>query len=131
MILTYGGLETGTRWLFFINNAKLQLGVSGGNVVSTQTVADGRWHHAAAVLEAPETGPAKVRNLRLYIDGQPDAGICTNPDLEIHTDAFCLVRVGTILQLSGTLGSFFNGMIDDVRLYERALSRQEIQSLLQ
>ncbi|HRU15145.1 MAG TPA: LamG domain-containing protein [Anaerohalosphaeraceae bacterium] len=131
MILTYGGLETGTRWLFFINNAKLQLGVSGGNVVSTQTAADGQWHHVAAVLEAPETGPAKVRNLRLYIDGQPDAGICTNPDLEIHTDAFCLVRVGTILQLSGTLGNFFNGMIDDVRLYERALSQQEIQSLLQ
>lgn len=131
MILTYGGLDTGTRWLFFVNNSKLQLGVSGGNLVSDLTVADGQWHHVAAVLETPETGPARVQHLRLYIDGQPEAGTYTNPALEIATGITCPVRVGTIHQLTGTLGSFFAGQMDDVRLYERALSQQEIQRLCQ
>lgn len=131
MILTYGGLEPGTRWLFFVNNSKLQLGVSGGNFVSSQTVADGQWHHAAAVLESPETGPAQVQHLRLYIDGQPAAGTYTNPTLEIATGITCPVRLGTIYQTTGTLGSFFAGQMDEVRLYDRALSQQEIQRLCQ
>ncbi|HOQ04626.1 MAG TPA: LamG domain-containing protein [Anaerohalosphaeraceae bacterium] len=131
MILTCGGLDTGTRWLFFVNNSKLQLGVSGGNILSNQIVADGQWHHVAAVLEAPETGPATVQHLRLYIDGQPDAGTYTNPSLAINTGTACPVRIGAIQQTSGLLGSFFSGRLDDVRLYERALSQQEIQTLYQ
>lgn len=131
MILTYGGLDTGTRWLFFVNNAKLQLGVGGGNVVSNQPVADGQWHHVAAVLEAPEAGPALVQHLRLYIDGQLDPGVYTSPTLQIATGTACPVRVGTIEQVSGLLGSFFSGRIDDVRIYERALSAEEIQNLYQ
>ncbi len=131
MILTYGGLDTGTRWLLFVNNAKLQLGVSGGNVVSNQPVADGQWHHVAAVLEAPEAGPALVQHLRLYIDGQLDPGVYTSPTLSIVTGTACPVRVGTIEQVSGLLGSFFSGRIDDVRIYERALSAEEIQNLYQ
>lgn len=131
MILTYGGLDAGTRWLFFVNNSKLQLGVSGANLFSDQTVADGQWHHVAAVLEAPETGPVTVQHLRLYIDGQPAAGTYTNPSQPINTGALCPVRIGTIQQTTGPLGSFFAGRMDEVRLYDRALSPEEIAQLYQ
>ena len=131
MILSYGGLNPGTRWLFFITNSKLQLGVGGGNIFSNRSVNDGQWHHVAAVLQEPASGPASVQNLRLYIDGQLDAGTYTNPTVEINTGTDCSVRIGVMQKPDGALESFFGGQIDEVRIYDRALSESEIQSLLQ
>ena len=81
----------------------------------------------AAVLEVPDSGSARVQDLRLYIDGQPEAGVSSNPGLEIHTGADAPVRIGANqLSADGTLASFFNGEIDEVRLYDAALSEGQI-----
>ncbi|HRS70713.1 MAG TPA: LamG domain-containing protein, partial [Anaerohalosphaeraceae bacterium] len=107
------------------------LGVGGGNIFSNRSVNDGQWHHVAAVLQEPASGPASVQNLRLYIDGQLDAGTYTNPTVEINTGTDCSVRIGVMQKPDGALESFFGGQIDEVRIYDRALSESEIQSLLQ
>lgn len=130
-VLSYGGRNPGSRWLFFINNSKLQLGVGGGNVFSSRSVNDGQWHHAAAVLEEPVSGPARVQDIRLYIDGQLEAGTYTNPMAEINTGADYSVRIGVLQKTDGTPDLFFSGQVDEVRIYDRALSASEIQDLLQ
>jgi hypothetical protein len=127
-IVNYGSNVDGGRWLFILDgNGKLQLGISGGNIKSTQVVADGQWHHVTGMLEAPAEGPTRVRHLRLYIDGQPAAGTYTNPDTIINTIPEYPVRIGVIEGPAGTLGSYFAGRIHDVRMYDTALTAEEIQ----
>lgn len=133
MILAYGTTGTGKQWMLFVNNNhKLQLGVNGGNTYSAQVIADGQWHHVAALLDPPVSGPAKVQNLRLFIDGQIAERFYTNPNQEINTKiaANYPVRIGANqISPEGGLGTYFNGKIDDVRLYSRALSEAEIRAI--
>ncbi len=129
-ILTYGDFIPGGRWLFLLDaNGRLQLGISGGNIISTQMVADGTWHHVAAVLDAPEGDQATVGNLKLYIDGQPAPGTYTNSSQGIDTASNFPVRVGVMQHSGDVLQLFFNGRLDEVRLYDRALTDQEILEL--
>jgi alpha-tubulin suppressor-like RCC1 family protein len=134
MILTYGTTGAGKRWMLFVNgdNHKLQLGVNGGNTYSAQVIADGQWHHVVALLDPPVSGPAKVQNLRLYIDGQIAERFYTNPNQVINTEiaANYPVRIGANQTSSGGgLGGYFNGKIDDVRLYDRAITEAEIRAI--
>jgi hypothetical protein len=88
---------------------------------STLTVADDSWHHVASVY----TGSVG----RIYIDGNeaplsrsdPDPGGAVNASAE---DLF----IGCF-KLTGSLARFFNGKIDDVRIYDRALSAGEIWTI--
>ncbi len=131
-ILTYGsGSVLYGEWLFILNGeGRLQLGINGGNIIGTTIVSDGQWHHVAVVLEAPISGPVKVQDLRLYIDGLPELGIYTNPDAEFHTELSFPVRIGVKESgVGGVLGLFFSGQIDDVRIYNRSLSEAEIAEL--
>ena len=87
-----------------------------GNVVSSQsTVADGYWHHVAAVYD--ESG-----SMRLYVDGVLQQ--------EKHNVGYH--KTGHGLTLGFTKVSFsndqmmFRGSIDDLRIYNRALNQQEI-----
>lgn len=71
---------------------------------------DNKWHFASIVRE-------NENSVQLYIDGIGKGSKTTN-----NTVATLFSSIG------GGLGSF-NGLIDDVRAYNRALSAQEIQQL--
>jgi hypothetical protein len=93
---------------------------SGGyqyNFATTQTVNDGAWHHVTAVRSGA--------NGYIYIDGVQAA-----------------TASGTVQSLSSTIGvgigadirdnnAFFNGQIDEVLLFRRALSSADVLSLFQ
>ena len=127
--MTYGNLLQGGRWLFILDGSgKLQLGVSGGNIKGTQVVADGQWHHIAVVLDPPTPGPTTVEDLKLYVDGTPDTGTYATPTREIDTGANFLLRIGASKALDGSLVNFLDGQLDEVRIYDRALTEQEIEN---
>jgi hypothetical protein len=87
-------------------------------VSGNASVIDGTWHHVAAVREADGT-------LKLYIDGVLDNALqfpIVNVDNPIGP------RIGCDSQ-SYQADTFFNGTMDDVRIYNRALSSSDIQSL--
>jgi len=82
---------------------------------SGATYADGRWHHLAAV----KSGPA----LALYLDGQNVVTATASADFDGSLD-IAIGRLGRTLA-----AAYFDGLIDEVALYERALTAEQIQAL--
>jgi beta-galactosidase len=80
-------------------------------------VAAGDWHHFAGVYDG--------RQLRLYVDGQPDASI--DWDGGIATNDFN-VLIGENGAMKGRL---WKGLLDDVRIYSFALSKEDIAAVFQ
>jgi len=111
---------------FFINNAdRLQLfmwstGGSYSSVTTSSSIGTG-WTHVAAIRDGG--------SIQLYLDAQPSGsgslayGISSNGPLRIGSN-----------RLDGTTGDgaathHFMGLVDDVRLYNKALSQSEIDDL--
>jgi hypothetical protein len=81
----------------------------------SSTMSDGEWHHVAAVYNGSV--------MKLYVDGKLDA---TKPwDGGIAKNNFN-VLIGENAEKSGRC---FDGLIDDVRIYNYALSESEIKAL--
>ena len=76
----------------------------------------GQWYHVAAVIQGPTS-------MNLYVNGVDDGGTYsgTGGSLGYTTTSS---KIG-----SNTGTSYFNGAIDDLRFYNRALSPTEIQTL--
>jgi len=88
---------------------------------------DSEWHHVAGVIDRDN------RKLRFYLDGQLDSsngnkdinGILNNFDFSTLDFPFLIGKTYTV----GAGDGPFDGYIDDVRVYDRALTSGEIQSL--
>ncbi len=113
----------GGRWVILTeSNGHLRVEVGGGSIVGSTLVCDGAWHHVAAVLE--NDGSPNVGEIRLYVDGVRDAPSSIG-DQAIDTVLGPDVKIG----LWGGGQGYFEGIIDDVRIYDRALSAEEISEL--
>ena len=88
------------------------------NMVSTKTVNDGAWHY---IVIARTYGG----EYRMYIDGDLDENYNDNTVGEVSNteDVYIGTRPGLL--------QYFNGIIDEVRIYNRALSAAEIQENFQ
>ncbi|AWB28280.1 LamG-like jellyroll fold domain-containing protein [Halococcoides cellulosivorans] len=91
-------------------------GISGSG-----TAEIGTWTHLAAVAE-PIDGSENV-TYRLYEDGTEIAN-ATDAWTPASNDFFVGAR-----NISGSPDRYFNGSLDDLRLYDRALSSDEIDAL--
>ena len=95
-------------------------GVSpNSNLSGNRNVNDGQWHHVAAVYNGT--------NLFLYVDGTLDA---TQPATGLIAQDSYPLCLGANAQGPGGLPTlFFNGLVDEVSLYSRALTASEIQAI--
>jgi hypothetical protein len=75
------------------------------------------WHHIAGVYE---TGG----NLTVYVDGEVDAQIAADSPIGI---SYQNVLIGNN---PDSMERFWNGLIDDVRIYNNALSQAELQAII-
>jgi hypothetical protein len=84
--------------------------------LATAGFADNQWHHVAVVVDAAGG--------RLYVDGIQRAtrGWTGVPGAPTTTQPL------RIADYAGAAGAVFSGLIDDVRIYSRALSAAEISS---
>ncbi|MEM4400525.1 MAG: phospholipase D-like domain-containing protein [Candidatus Nitrosocaldus sp.] len=83
-------------------------------VTSPNTYNDGQWHYAVVTYDGS--------TLRLYVDGQQVSSLNTNgaaPDYNWNTPL-------TIGKNSNGSNRYFIGDIDEVRIYNRALTAQEV-----
>jgi len=104
-------------------------GLEGGNMAWGSTVwgntpvVDNEWHHVAGVYD-PDN---ELDHVKLYVDG-----ILDGPDAV--TDGWGPMATNTYDVLIGanaeSLGLGWNGLIDDVRLYNEGLTEYEIAYLL-
>jgi hypothetical protein len=79
--------------------------------------SSGAWHHVAAVYDGS--------SLRFYLDGTQVAMAAVTGTSQVTTDD---LFIGTESASSGS-GDFFNGLIDDVLVYGRALTPAEISQV--
>jgi len=91
-------------------------GPDGGNLDAVTTVTDDKWHHVALVYD----GTDKI----IYIDGAEDARMASTG--QINESAYDLY-IGANSQQAGR---FLEGLVDDVRIYSRALTEEDLQVVM-
>jgi concanavalin A-like lectin/glucanase superfamily protein len=131
--LWFSSLQDGTNQLFFDNRSYPLSFLNDSMTV----VDDNRWHSCAVVLDGQGT------NL-LYVDGVLSAqdssiatlsGVVASPYVGYYDSTLNYLnnqfwRIGAS-QWSGQIWNVFNGLIDDVRIYNVALSSNQVQQLYQ
>ena len=123
VVCKYWGVNYQRSYWFYVTSDKLKFvsskdGVSASNVEGNTVVTDGKWHHVAVVKEGTTA--------TLYLDGSPDGSGAAYSSLYNNPNPLV---IGIAKKTDGTLGTPFNGLIDEVRIYKRALSEGEIQML--
>ena len=93
---------------------------------ATAPILAGNWYHLAVVFDG--TNPNNV--LVTYVNGVPIAGAAATSTtiLNVLREASSPLYIGGV---SDTDTDAFNGMIDEVRIYNRALTFAEVQALSQ
>jgi len=94
-----------------LNQSTNNRSVGGGTVLTT-----GVWYHVAGVY-------SQGNYIRTYVNGKLDRELVTTAKLGLSSGPLRLGREPM------SLGSFFSGKLDDVRVYNYALSPAEIMSL--
>ncbi len=133
------GLSTsdGTKWHTRLNQTSgngtvgaIRTEIQGSYIIGSIPINDGEWHHVASVL--PDGG-FLMEDVIHYIDGEEDvmSGM-GNAEIIIDTYGFdgdgTEVEIGSRLQ--GTTNQYFFGVVDEVRIYSRALSHEDVQALI-
>jgi len=86
-----------------------------GRADSTTLVNDNQYHHVAAVLDPTENV------IRIYVDGVLEG---TGTPGAFNADSSGPLRIG-----NQETTRYFDGIIDEVRIYNRALSSDEIKAI--
>ena len=126
-IVSWGQNVAGQKWIFRVQEANGTLGairieVNGGYQVGNIDVRDNEWHHVAAVLA--DDGSPDAIEIALYVDDALETS-SAQLDEPINTAAGP-VRIGE----SPWHNRPFNGLIDDVRIYDKAFTAEEIRQVL-
>jgi hypothetical protein len=119
-MLTWGTHAGRQRLGWRINNGALRIEHQAGALVGNTAVNDDEWHHVALVVS--EGANLRTPATLLYLDGRPDStsGGSGNP-LELNAD----VDAGIGMRATKS-DRFFTGLIDEVVIYDRALTLEEL-----
>ena len=113
-IVSYGNASFSQYFsLAHFTNNKLGVGGFGNDCISDITINDGNWHHGAATYDGT--------TVSIYVDGVLNV-TCAKSFNTVLTK----FEIGTA---SGWWGNpYFNGTIDEVKIYNRVLSAEEIRT---
>lgn len=136
VILSYGelGMVNGLTFRMGLSLFPGPPGVSvdthNGNATYCATVADGEWHHYAAVV--PVMPSVTIGDVQLYQDGELLDTLCASYCLYriLNTDGTLPIHIGRLHRpLWGVYYHHFDGAIDEVALYDRALTDAEVHEV--
>ena len=123
-----------TGWGFAVSSGGLEfewIGTDVDNAITVGTSAggldDGQWHHVAVV----RTGGTSANNVHLYMDGVQKS---TSHGRDSFTSLPWAINAVPLIGARGGEGggnysSFFNGLVDEVEIFNRALSAEEILAI--
>ncbi len=119
-ILAWGEQAPGEYWLLEVDtNRKFRFSCGEGYAVaSDRLVGDLQWHHIAVALDPMVADDPHVGDIRLYVDARPQP-LYEMTEHEIDTGSAESVRIGASHDPNEP--GHFNGIIDDVRIYDTAL----------
>jgi len=126
-LVSWGTGATGARFDTRINTAgvnQLRTEVAGSGSNATTPIVTGEWHHCAVVFN-PVLGTT-IGDALFYFDGNLEA-LAASGGTTVNTNASNGVRIGSARTFPGRAVA---GKMDDIRIYDRALSEAEILSLI-
>jgi hypothetical protein len=100
---------------FACSGLKIPSGAPWGNLHGKRSVNDGQWHHIAAIYDGSK--------MYLIINGDLDSSQPASG--RINTNNAPVYIGGN----SENTGRYWNGLIDDVRVYNYALTKEEVTAL--
>ncbi len=119
----------GVRWELAINMqgdprvpGALRINASSGTRTCQTVVTDSEWHHVAVTLD--DDGSPTSEEMYVFLDGVEEPYSQTNSGVAINTGSDADVRIGNGVREEQN--GFFSGLIDDVRIYDHALTEAEI-----
>ncbi len=124
-MISWGSTGTGQRIEFRVNSGRLRFDTSGGNVQGDTNVLDNEWHHVA--LTVTENATISSGDIIFYLDGQDDTRTSSDTDVLNITSNFD-VKIGQMYDFSSS--RWYIGLIDDVRIYSKILTPEEIQKTM-
>jgi len=106
----------------------------GGNpnsFASTTEVFDNKWHFVALVRDIKSVEGLKISQLKIYVDGKKENEIVA-PNANVKNLDTTPVRIGAGDQCCAEgppedVAYFYKGVIDEVRIYRKALTENEIR----
>ena len=105
--------DSGTQYVFYTISGYLKLYGTSGNLAYNANIDDDQWHHVVGIINGADS--------KMYLDGNlVQTGTVTssnNPTAHLY--------IGTCYTFEPAC--FFDGKIDEVRIYNRALSEDEIK----
>jgi hypothetical protein len=127
VILSYGAFNTypGDRVeLKLLSDGSVALGSSNLGIQTLSTWGDGKWHQFVVVI--PTNGA--VAGVQLFVDGKPQTLVYYNPfgATVFNTATNTALEIGD-LQYTGQ--GFFNGILDDLRIYNIPLTTNQVAQL--
>jgi hypothetical protein len=119
-IVSWGTNDFGRMWTFGFVRGHVGVTPKGGYLYMKAGTQDNTWHHVAVVVQEA-AAPNLHDHAKLFKDGEPaeidDIGLLD------------LWPIDTGAHLDATVGRRFKGVIDDLRIYDRALSEDEVGAL--
>jgi hypothetical protein len=125
MISLGSGTGAGNRFDIRMTGGALRLEVQSGGTTTTTTVGDGNWYHVTVSLDDPAT----VATVNYYVhdtSGSLIAGGAFGGSGTAIATGDGPLRMGDSYQ---DAGRDFYGYLDDVRLYDNALTETDAQNL--
>jgi len=119
-IVSWGTEDFGQRFIFGFIRGRIGTTPGGGYLYINPQTSDDQWHHLAVVVRKAEL-PNLANDVSLYLDGQA---------AEIHDIGLLdLWPVQTGDKLDVRIGRELVGSLDDLRIYDRPLSDEEVKAL--
>lgn len=113
------GVPFGNRLYFFLTHDPALDNVI--RIAGSTDIADGAWHHVAVTYD----GSSKAAGVQIYLDGEPEEMFVTKNGLDES------ILNDVPLQISGRDGDndVFDGLIDEVEVFNQVLDGSDIQDL--
>jgi hypothetical protein len=126
-IVHWGAHVGGQRVEFRINSTRLRISHGNGNVQGNTDLIDDEWHHVAVTVI--DNATASSGDVTFYVDGEDDTMESTDPDgWDIVANTTLDVTIGWRPTQQDRP---FIGSIDDVRIYDKVLTQEEVQAIMQ
>jgi concanavalin A-like lectin/glucanase superfamily protein len=115
----YGDFAPSDAFYVLVNGGNACIGQWGGGPpgepCGSTDVTDGNWHHVAMTYDG-------VSTVLLYVDGALEASV---------TKTYTTTQTGKVYMGSTVEGSqeYYTGLVDEVEIFNRALSQSEIQAI--
>jgi hypothetical protein len=119
-VISWGKNDHGKMWSLCFIRQGLGVTPKGGYLYMKRGIEDNAWHQVVAVVR--EASPPNLHDdVKLYKDGEPaeidDIGLLD------------LWPIETVAEEDVRIGRRFKGQLSDIRIYDRALSEEEVKTL--